>query len=122
MFQTVPLSIIRSFSLYTHSNVICHTEFRPDPARKLSPSLYDIHHCCVYSEKTYDDGQRNCPKHVKFYYKNKLAKLVHLVGFIIRIESNYLLQFFSCLCSSLDLVCLSSPGTCFVLVTGDRKQ
>jgi len=25
MFRTVPLSIIRSFSLHTHSNGICHT-------------------------------------------------------------------------------------------------
>ena len=25
--------------------------FRPDPARKLSTNLYDIYHCCVYSEK-----------------------------------------------------------------------
>jgi len=32
-----------------------------------------------------DDGQRNCPKHVQFYPKNKFEKLVHLVGFIIRI-------------------------------------
>jgi len=32
-----------------------------------------------------DDGQRNCPKHVVFYSKNKFEKLVHLVGFIIRI-------------------------------------
>jgi hypothetical protein len=38
----------------------------------------------VYSEKTPDDGQRNCPKHVEFYSKNKFEKLVHLVGFIIR--------------------------------------
>ena len=28
---------------------------------------------------------RNCPKHVEFYSKNKFEKLVHLVGFIIRI-------------------------------------
>ena len=35
--------------------------------------------------KTPDDGQRNCPKHVEFYSKNKFEKLVHLVGFIIRI-------------------------------------
>jgi len=35
--------------------------------------------------KTPDDGQKNCPKHVEFYYKNKFEKLVHLVGFIIRI-------------------------------------
>ena len=25
MFRAVPLSIIRSFSLYTHSNGMCHT-------------------------------------------------------------------------------------------------
>ena len=31
-----------------------------------------------------DEGQRNCPKHVEFYSKNKSEKLVHLVGFIIR--------------------------------------
>ena len=35
--------------------------------------------------KTTDDGQRNCPKHVEFYSKNKFEKLVHLGGFIIRI-------------------------------------
>jgi hypothetical protein len=40
---------------------------------------------CLQS-KTPDDGQRNCPKHVEFYSKNKLEKLVHLVGFIIRIS------------------------------------
>jgi len=39
----------------------------------------------VYSAKTPDDGQRNCPKHVEFYCKHKFEKLVHLVGFIIRI-------------------------------------
>jgi len=66
-FRTVPLSIIRSFSQYTQQHV------------------YDIHRCCVYSEKTPDDRQRNCPKHVEFYSKNKFQKLVHLVGFIIRI-------------------------------------
>jgi len=27
----------------------------------------------------------NCPKHVEFYSKNKIEKLVHLVGFVIRI-------------------------------------
>jgi hypothetical protein len=33
---------------------------------------------------TPDDGQRNCAKHVDFYFKNKFEKLVHLVGFVIR--------------------------------------
>ena len=58
-------------------------ELRPDPARKLSANLYDIPLLCV-QWKTPDDGQRNCPKHVEFYSKNKFEKLVHLIGFIIR--------------------------------------
>jgi len=35
--------------------------------------------------KTPDNGQRNWPKCVEFYSKNKVEKLVHLVGFITRI-------------------------------------
>jgi len=60
-------------------------QFLPDPAHKLSANMYDIYHCCVYSGKTPDDGQRNTLKHVEFYSKNKFEKLVHLVGFITRI-------------------------------------
>jgi len=52
MFQTVPLSHIRSFSLYTQQWYMLYRYFL---------------------------------KHVKFYSKNKFEKLVHLVGFIIRI-------------------------------------
>jgi hypothetical protein len=26
-------------------------QFHPDSARKLSANMYDIYHCCVYSEK-----------------------------------------------------------------------
>jgi len=72
----------------TLSNGICHTAFEqdqdgtlfhPGPARKLSTNLYDIYHCW-----TPDDGQRHCPKHVEFHAKNKFAKLVHLVGIIIK--------------------------------------
>jgi len=44
---------------------------------------YTIAVCTV--KETPDDGQRNCPKHVLFCSKNKFEKLVHLVGFIIRI-------------------------------------
>jgi len=61
-------------------------QFRPDPARKLSAKLYLVRHIslvCVRWE-TRDDGQRNCPKHVELYSKNKSEKVVHLVGFIIR--------------------------------------
>ena len=97
MFRTVPLSIIRSF-FTVHTAMVCHTgvltacgqdqdgtQFHPDPTRKLSANLYDIHHCCVYSEETPDDGQRKCPKYVEFYSRNKFQKLVHLVGFNIQI-------------------------------------
>ena len=45
---------------------------------------YVIQVACV-QWKTPDDGQRNCPKHVEFHSKNKFEKLVHLVGFIIRL-------------------------------------
>jgi len=38
-----------------------------------------------YSTKTPDDGQKTCLKHVEVYSKNKFQKLVHFVGFIIRI-------------------------------------
>jgi len=50
MFWTVPLSIIRSFSLYTQQDWDGRS-VHPDPAHKLSTNLYDIYHCCVYSEK-----------------------------------------------------------------------
>ena len=39
----------------------------------------------MYNEKTPDDGQRNCPKRVEFYSKNKFEKIMHRVGLIIRI-------------------------------------
>jgi len=44
---------------------------------------------CV-QRKTPDDGQRNSPKHVEFYSRTKFEKLVHLVGFIIRIYHDVL--------------------------------
>ena len=74
MFRTVLLSIIRSISLYTQ--------------QWYMSNLYDIYLCCVHSETHLmmpDDGQKNCPKHAEFYSKNKFEKLVHLVGFIIRV-------------------------------------
>jgi len=40
----------------------------------------------VYTVKNPNDGQRNCPKHVEFHSKNKLEKLVRLVGLIIRMN------------------------------------
>ena len=62
MFRTVPLSIIRSFSLYTQQWYMSYKfadslqagsgwKFHPDHACKLSANLYDKYYCCVYSEK-----------------------------------------------------------------------
>jgi len=53
----------------------------------MSANLYDIYTITVCTVKTPDDGQRNCPKHVEFYSKNKFEKFVHLVGFIKRIST-----------------------------------
>ena len=53
--------------------------------RKLSANLYDIYHCCVYSEKLLMIERGTVRKNVEFYSKNKFDKLLHLVGFIIRI-------------------------------------
>ena len=97
MFQTVPLSVIRSFSLY-NSNGICHTglltaceQDQDVPSwscsQAVSKPVWHIPLLCV-QRKTPDEGQRNCPKHAEFYSKNKFEKLVHLVGFIIRIYKN----------------------------------
>ena len=57
MFRTVPLSIVRNFSLYTQQWYMSYRfadslragsgRNLPDPARKL----YDLYHCSVYSEK-----------------------------------------------------------------------
>ena len=55
-----------------------------DSSQAVNKPVLHIPLLCV-QWKTPDDGQRNCPKHVELYSKNKLEKLVHLVDFIIRI-------------------------------------
>ena len=54
-------------------------------SQSVSKPVWHILLLCV-QWKTLDDAQRNCPKYVEFYFKNKFEKLVHLVGFIIRIS------------------------------------
>jgi len=68
MLRTVPLSTIRSFSLYTRQWYMSYRFADSLWAHKLSVNLYVL--LCV-QWKTPDDGQRNCLKHVEFYYKNK---------------------------------------------------
>ena len=96
MFRTVPLSLIRSFALYTQQWYMPYRfadSFRTRSGRNCVPSwscsqavrkpVWLIPLLCV-QWKTHDVGQRKCPKHVEFHSKNKFEKLVHLVGFIIR--------------------------------------
>jgi len=69
MFQTVPLSIIRSFSLYTQQWYMSYS-LQAGSGRNCSSILILLASC-----------QQTCMT----YPKNKFEKLVHLVGFIIRI-------------------------------------
>jgi hypothetical protein len=72
MFRTVPLSIVRNFSLHTQQWYMSH-------------GFADSLRAGSGRNQFHGDRPRNCPKQVEFCSKNKLEKLVHLVRFIIRI-------------------------------------
>ena len=81
------MSIIRSFSLYTQQ---WYMSYRFADSSRAGSGWNCQRTCMTYTTavctvKTPDDGQRNGPKHVEFHSKNKFDKLVHPVGFIIRI-------------------------------------
>ena len=97
MFRTVPLSIIRNFFYYTNSSAVCHTGLLTACEQDQDGSAVPSWSCSQAVSKpvwhipllgvqckTPGDGQRNCPKHVEFYSKNKFEKLVYRIGFIIR--------------------------------------
>jgi len=78
--------------------------------------------------KTPDDGQRNCPKHVEFYSKNKFEKLVYLGGFIIRILAInfsllvWILLHYHCRCRALLLgITISDRHTFSKTPLGERS-
>ena len=89
MFRTVPLSIIRSFPVYTQQWYMSYRfadsceQDQDVPSWSCSQGVWHIPLLCL-QWKTPDGGQRNCPKHVEFHFRNKFEKLVHLVGFVIR--------------------------------------
>ena len=104
MLRTVPLSIVRSFSLYEHTAMVYVIQVCWQPASRIrTEPVWHIPLLCV-RWKTPDDGQRNCPKHVEFYSKNKFVKLAKLVGFIIRIyhdvrsPGRQIVTLYSCTC------------------------
>ena len=68
---------------------ICHTSFADcllagSGCSFNQQNLYMYLLLCVQCW-TPDNGQRDCPKLVEFHSKNKFEKLLHLVGFVIRI-------------------------------------
>jgi hypothetical protein len=72
--------------VYTTSN-----RTKPVPTCSCAKAVYKpVWHAPLLSVQwiTADDGQRNCPKHVEVHFQNKFEKLVHLVGFIIRMCHN----------------------------------
>jgi len=112
MFRTVLMTVIRSFSLYNFTHPLGHT----GPITG-SLYLYLFLLLCVQWKIT-DDGQRNCTKHVQFYPKNKFEILVHLVGFVIRIDhyarwpERYILHIFSYDTSRLFKRATFFPSSC----------
>ena len=93
MFRAVSLSIIRIFSTVHSAIIICHTGYADCllegsewsiliPLASSQHNLYDIYLLLYVQCSTPDYWQRNCPKHLEFYSKNKFEKLLHLVGFI----------------------------------------
>jgi len=56
----------------------------PDPARKLSANLFDMYHCCVYSEKLLMMDRGTVRNMQSFIPRITFEKLVHPFGFIIR--------------------------------------
>jgi len=71
MFRTVPLSIIRSFSLYTQQWCVSYRFADSLQAGSGCQQICMTHNIAVCTVKPPDDGLINCPKHVEFYSKNK---------------------------------------------------
>ena len=63
---------------------MCYTGYTDCLLASCQHNLYDTCLLLCIQCWTPDAGQRTCPKHVEFYSKNKLEKLMHLIGLIIR--------------------------------------
>jgi len=81
---------ISQLELHMNSLHTQHTAWRNTQAscQAVSKPVWHIPLLCV-QWKTSDDGQRNCLKHVEFYSKKKFEKLMHIVGFVIRIYHEF---------------------------------
>ena len=72
------------FTVHIHAAMVCHRDLLTACSQAVSKPVWHIPLLCV-QWKPPDDGQRNCPKHLQFYSKNKFEKLVHLFGLILRV-------------------------------------
>jgi len=83
------LRVSDSISVHHQESSTVHTAIHTGYAGCFLASsqhnLCDLYILLCVQWRTPHDGQRNCPKHVEFYSKNKFEKLVHLVGFVITI-------------------------------------
>ena len=73
MFRTVPLSIIKSFSLHTQQwcmSYRCADSLRAGANAVSCQQTCMTYNIAVCTVKSPDDGQRNCPKHVDFSFQN----------------------------------------------------
>jgi hypothetical protein len=83
LLTAIELSPGGSSTVHIYTQTI-HRTTQITTKQTVSRPVWHIPLLCI-QRKTPDNGQRNLPKHVDFYSKNKFEKLVHLVGFIIRI-------------------------------------
>jgi len=82
MFRTVPLFIIRSFSLYTQQWCMSHRFADRLRSCQKTCMTYTIAVCTLKNSWWWtEELSETC----RVSFRNKFEKLVHLVGFIIRI-------------------------------------
>jgi hypothetical protein len=82
MFRALPLSIIRSYSLYTQQCYMSYSfvdSFRAAGSGWICSSILILLECCLQTCTAFTIAERT----VSFQNTN-FEKLVHLVGFIIR--------------------------------------
>ena len=85
IFRTVPLSIIRSFSLYIQQWYMSYRFADSLQAGSgVSKPVWHIPLLCVYTVKNSWWWTEGLSETCRISFQNKIEKLVHLVGFIIR--------------------------------------
>ena len=80
----IPLANSQHIYIYIYADCLLAGSGSCSVLANSQHNLYYIHLLLCMQYQTPDDGQKICPKHVEFYSKNKFERLVHLVGFIIR--------------------------------------